>query len=210
MAFSFKRLSETNNRAKYSVHGWIREAEKELKLEHIPEMLKSVCIIFFDNTDTFSIVDDHIQLSNNNKMIKHMGFQYHESGYRSGYGSFEIESMSDNDITWDWDLKIINECHCIKIGISSMNKDEYQYYYTTAGIIFCEGKGCKRVRKANKNDIISVRLNMKQGIVRFYVNGEKQANWCDNVRKHESIKYRLRVVVFLNECVEITNFPKRQ
>ena len=58
-----------DNRTKYGVYGWIREAEKELQLSDIPDAVCMVIILFYRYDDSFDIYDESIKLSDDQKMI---------------------------------------------------------------------------------------------------------------------------------------------
>ena len=69
MTSLLKRLSTIDDKTKYGVYGWIREAEKELKSSQIPLMISSICILYYHEYDTFEIVPDNTRISCNGKCI---------------------------------------------------------------------------------------------------------------------------------------------
>ena len=66
----FKQLSKIDSRTKYSVYGWIKSQEKQLKLRDIPSMISALCILYFRDDEIFDIISKkEIQLSHNHKVI---------------------------------------------------------------------------------------------------------------------------------------------
>ena len=68
-----KQLSKIDIRTKHTVHGWIRKAEQELQIGYIPNMIRSICIIYIRDDDIFEVTSDKIKLSKHNKMITKIG-----------------------------------------------------------------------------------------------------------------------------------------
>ena len=104
MSSLLKQLSQIDLRTKCSVYGWIREAEKELTVEHIPLMLASICVVYVGKIDDeiFGIVGEGVNLGKNNKKIT-------KSEARQGirvynYGIIEIPSNSN--VSCEWILKM--------------------------------------------------------------------------------------------------------
>ena len=47
MSAFFHKLARIDKDTKYGVYGWIRRAEKELRLSHVPIMIYNICVILF-------------------------------------------------------------------------------------------------------------------------------------------------------------------
>eukprot|EP01084_Bolivina_argentea_P120755 214093_1 len=47
MAVSLKILSKIDQMVKYAVYGWIRNNEKALELNHIPSLVSTICILYY-------------------------------------------------------------------------------------------------------------------------------------------------------------------
>ena len=43
---TFRKIREIDDKSKYGVYGWIRRAEQELELPHIPQIITSICILY--------------------------------------------------------------------------------------------------------------------------------------------------------------------
>ena len=225
----FQQLSKIDNRTKYAVHGWIREVETSLQLTHIPMMINSMCILFFRDDEIFDIIGKNVRLSSNKKCITKLKMPQGLQWCNNSYGIMEIPSMSD--LIYKWDLKITRlDANGIMIGISSIqapNEDferKYGYHYVhfNTGEIFHKNKTKRRLSfgtiknwKAygdgyQQSDIVSIHLNMKQGKIRFLINGKDQGIAYKHICKDQHVKYRLFATIYHeDEGVEIVNFSKQ-
>ena len=89
MAAFLKKLSKIDERTKYGVYGWMRQAEKELQLGYIPLMIQSICLLYFYEEQMFDIIGKDIKVSKNKKCIT----KINECGWtNNSYGITEIES----------------------------------------------------------------------------------------------------------------------
>eukprot|EP01084_Bolivina_argentea_P033901 62690_1 len=119
---AFKGLSKIDNKTKYTVCGWIRNNEQTLKLNHIPLLISSICILYFRDDEIFALIGTKVKLSNNKKCIEKIA---NEDDYHNcSYGINEISSK--DNIVCQWDLKINkisgstdSNTHNVMIGISS-------------------------------------------------------------------------------------------
>ena len=64
-----KKLQKIDDQTKYAVYGWLRKAEEELNLNHIPLMISSICILYYHMEEIFQLIPYHIKLSDDNKCI---------------------------------------------------------------------------------------------------------------------------------------------
>ncbi len=221
MSSCFKLLSKIDQTTKYVVYGWIREAEVELKLVHIPMMISSICILYYRDDEIFDITGDDIKLSQNKKCITEIGAEYR---CNCNYGIIEVSSNSDN--VYRWDLKIIKQPQqywSIFAGLSSVRKlgDIWSlcrenggasiYMYANLGSIYDANKAHWTMygQRFRENDTVSIILDLQKQQITYLVNEEDQGIAYKNIIKNDDIKYQLLVVLRNhNDCVEITNFNK--
>ena len=69
MTLKFKRLSKIDNRTKFGVYGWVREAEETLNIGNVPQMISSICILYYTEYDEFSIIGRDVDVSNDKTII---------------------------------------------------------------------------------------------------------------------------------------------
>ena len=220
----YKQISQIDKRTKSTVNGLVREMEKELKLNHIPNMINSMCILFFRDDEIFDIIGRDVKVSENKKIITKLQGHWQNNTY----GIMEIPSMSN--IIYTWTLKIhhleLNSGH-IMIGISSVQSPStyfeiesngIHYVYHGEGKIYYVGYSPKWVNDdwcsygdgCVENDIFSVELDLKSKQIKFFINGEDQGVAYTNIDKDDNVKYRLMVsMAGKDDCVEILNFSKK-
>ena len=222
MASCFKVLSKIDKITKYSVYGWIREAEIELKIEHFPMILSSICILYYREDEIFdpNKIGDKVKLSNTKKIITAIRGYGNET--LSNYAITEISSMRNIVCRWDLKLNQKNSYTGIRVGVSSLTqsfgfsngldkvKDGHAIYmYSSWGKILDQKttKWRKYGKKSLKNDTISIILDLRRGQINYLVNGKDQGIAYKDIQKSDDIKYRL--IVFLGKgghCLEILNF----
>ena len=210
MSSLFKQISKIDDRTKYSVYGWIRKAEYELKLGHIPMMIQSICILYVRDDEMFEIVSNGISLSDNKRVIR--SNLYGEDYYYYCYGLVKVDSRQD--CIYQWDLKIA-KCPVygkgVRFGIASCNKESkpgsYVYQYDNDGTTSGYGIGwVTGSDKAGEGDTLSVCLDLKRKKVNFYVNDKKQITVYENIETGDDLQYRLKVAITNNRSVEIMRF----
>ena len=91
MSSLLKRISKVDTKTKYGIYGWIRRAEQELQLIHIPMLISSICILFYHEEEFFDIVSKKVKKSIDGKCITTMK----SSKHNSNYGITEIASNTD-------------------------------------------------------------------------------------------------------------------
>ena len=216
---ALKQLNNIDKRTKYSVFGWIRNQERELKLHNVPQMISSICILYLRDDEIFDIIAKLIKLSENRKMITRMrwGFQWDNNNY----GKMEVNST--NNIIYKWHLKIIEMSRKIEVGVRSKHNGEY---YGVEVSTFNENKMLKLthnkipsyklnwdnycVHKFEKGDEITICLNLKQQHVQFIVNSIDKGIAFTNIETSKDIKYRIYVLLEdTGDCLEILNFTKQ-
>ena len=215
---AFKQLKRIDDRTKLSVHGWIREHEKMLKIKHIPSMINAVCILYIRDDEIFAIVGKGgIKVSENKKRITKI---CNEGWDQNAYGIFEVPSHIDG--IYEWKLKIIksnryeNNGSGIRIGIASKvvpNGIYYGKFYQ-----FMNGgwrdhinrRGSVSGGKFRQGDELTMHLDLREARLRLIVNGEKRSFIPEDIYKSKDIKYRLIVSLFdIGHCVEIVDFSKK-
>ena len=218
MTSLFKRLSKIDKLSKYAVYGWVREAEKALSDGNVPNMIVSICIIYYHEDEIFDAIHGEVTASKNKKCISRDGW-----GYKCNYGIIRIPSISD--YKYQWKLKIMksnrNDC-LIMIGVSAResfhfrpNCDEnMQYLYCYDGdkyeqMSHLEKRGAwtEYGVEFDDGDEITVCLDLKHKQIRFMYNDIDQGIAYENVQVSDDIKYRLCVAIYCGG-VEIIGFAK--
>lgn len=218
MSSSWKLLSKIDKKTKYCVYGWVREMEKELKIQHVPMMISGITILYFRDDEIFNAVTKNVKLSNNNKCITKCGDTGNVIGV--GYGIIEVPSMSDMKYKWSFQINKSENSHVV-IGIidskKNINDNDYPvfgvYLITDNDIMKSDGVRCFTGTGARytNNDIFSLILDLQNMKVDICINDKEQDIAFDNITKGIDIKYRLFVALLQHsESVEIIidNFTK--
>ena len=231
---SFKLLKQIDNVTKYSVHGWIREKQKQLNLQNIPSMIDAICILYFRDDERFAIINERkITLSQDGKSITR---NYDEEAglyCNMSYGMMEVDSMSN--MIYEWRLRIVKaQTLCTQSTIFG------HVFFKTHHIIFTitEFTGTHRMRDEEKfyefygasksshelewrmkepygeayyeGDVVTICLDLKRAEIRLNINEKVQDVAFENVTKEQGLKYRMAVTLPCNQdCVEILSFEKR-
>ena len=99
---AFKQLSSIDTKTKLTVHGWVRNKEKSLRLRHVPSMIKAICILYFREDDIFEIAGDDLKISKDKKSVKAGTTSDDFSLLKNNcYGIIEIPSMNNTNIYED-------------------------------------------------------------------------------------------------------------
>ena len=223
MATLFSKLSEIDNKTKYGVYGWIRKAELELKITHIPLMISNICILYYFEHEIFDIVSKDVKKSIDGKSITKMN----NTWKNTNYGIIEIESNADNIYQWDFKIKKAMNYN-ILIGIMDSNQLIQDNAY-----FMCEAKKVSYVqygggytydttnqtwpnftRKSEwefkQNDKVSMILNLKSSKLTFIINDKVEINAYDNIPKSDDIKYKMFVTLLnKDDCVQILDLSKQ-
>ena len=185
---SLKKLGEIDDKTKYSVYGWIRTAENELKLDYIPIMIKSICILYYYDDEVFDVNTSDIdvgEISKNKKIIaKTNCIRWIEY-----YGTIRIPSQSC--IVCKWDIKIINVIvpggTCVKFGVASIKGSKRANRLGDIYYVHSNYQWCRDHRKLQpiimpryrSGDMITVTMDLR----------EKKVTFCNKTRdKSQEIK----------------------
>ena len=197
-----RKLSSIDNRTKYSVNGWIHESK----------MIGSMCILFFRDDEIFDIIGKNVKASSNKKCITKLMNHW----YKHSCGIMEISSMSDLICKWDLKISTVDkekeDIKAIFIGIAS-GKDfkGHVYGYIGFGTIYKMDGNDNQPKYGDEygDDDISIKEDLKQGEMRFLVNGKDQGIAYRDIYKDKDVKYRLIVSICGKDVsVEIINFSK--
>ena len=232
MSSLFKKLSTIDTRMKYGVYGWIRKAERELIVRHIPQMISCICILCFDEDEEFKVAGEQIEISKGIKrisIIKQEGWKWW-----AAFGTVKIHYM--NGCKYEWYLDINTSSAKYVIGLTSSwdsnldqsgafwNNPGIQYLYFADGIystIYCQKrKRWKDYAYTYCDELLKVKLSMnldlKKGEIRFIIDGEDQGIAHRNVEMNEDTEYRLMVALQQDwfyednsDYVEIISFTKK-
>eukprot|EP01084_Bolivina_argentea_P104079 186397_1 len=212
MTTVLKRLSVIDDRTKYGVYGWIRKAEQELQLPHIPLMISNICILYYNydiwnqtiTNSKIKIDDKSISTSNN------IGYKY-----RVAFGTKEISAPMINK----WHLSIGNgyKSRYIVIGIIdsytahwsdwSMNGNFYNELNNGYGLKGIDGALFHGGNKPTEDysitmgstkgyfdcgDKIEMILNLQDGILKYVINDKDKGV---RIRVTKGSKYKLCVAL---------------
>ena len=217
---SLKQLSKIDERTKLKVYGWIRTAEKELRLNYIPTMISNICILYVRDEDFFEIIADNVKVSKKDKCLTKINC----NGWNNcSFGSIEIPSKTD--LIHQWDVKVIKLRSAFRIGVSSstltninmVNKKEGDYYviysdkfkWYESGNLFIWDNHLPRF---DVDDIVSIYLYLRDqdGKLSVAVNGGDKFVAYRDIKRGDSISYRFMVgFYYIDDCVEIVNFTKK-
>eukprot|EP01084_Bolivina_argentea_P092764 166874_1 len=225
MACNLKVLSKIDKRTKYLVNGWIRNNEKLFKLNHIPLLISSICILYVRDDDIFAITGTQVKVLHNKKCIEKTVTDSHRDSIwwqNTSYGKAHIFSKCDN--VFKWELKInnigtVSDDGNIMVGISSIETntedtwdagDGIHYVFCTDGMIYKSDRWCGySLLCADKNDTISMCLDLKKQEISFSINDNNQGVAYKDIEQGDDIKYRLFVSLrHVGDSVEIINFSK--
>lgn len=223
MSAFLKKLSNIDSKTKYSVYGWIRKAEEELKLGHIPLLISSICILYFHDDAIFDITAENIKLSKDKKCITKLLTKGWDNVC---YGITKIQSNTNNIYRWDMKInKLIFGGVGIQIGISNIfhantSFDNYnagfQYIQWGDGDVFHPSDRDWNSENdeefwIQENDKVSIVLNLKTATMICSVdhNGEIFEIKHKNIKKSDDIIYRFGVSLFdINDSIEIIDFSR--
>ena len=226
MASFIKQLNKVDDRTKCGVYGWVRKAEQELSLQHIPMMISSIIILYFRDDGIFDVIGDDIELSENKKVIRKI--QNDQCWNNNSYGLAKIPST--RQISYKWDLKI-KRCDGFKrflsenfivIGISSKqspNKD-FEHDQTAIHYAIVLHDKAMMIKSAdadnwwdpygnNDEEIekLSMYLDLVNKQIKFSINDKDQGIAYKNIKVDANINYRLMISIkAMNNSVEILNF----
>ena len=181
------KIKQINTLTKHIVNGWIRNVHKIHKLQSIPNIIISICILYYHNEETWKISDKNgkcYEISPDKKYIKLFQHENH-----SIYGINKIFLNKCNKNKYKWDIKIcqvtyleddhwINKDGIISVGLTSNKNDEFMYE-SDGTKIDIDGSsydidGVSEVIPYGdsffENDTISVHLNFETKQIGFALN----------------------------------------
>lgn len=232
MANAFKLLSKIDRKIKYSVYGWIREAEKELKLAHIPTMLSSICILFCNDFDVFESMGCNLKaIKWNTCAIAEKEYpRYSELGaydrskcdIKSNicYGKNQISSTSNKIFEWKFRFTTTSSTWC-QIGIISDHGFVYDFeilrpigkQYVDIKMLL-NSKTMNLKYATNHSSYHGQNSSTVRWLVRedeiFYDGFHRYRSIKGKKRDGTNIKYKVKVIVFgKGDSVEILNFAQK-
>ena len=226
MSSLFKKLSKIDDATKYGVYGWIRKAEEELNLCHIPHMISSICILYYHEDDIFDVrkMGKFVHVSDDKKCVTFKNSKRYYWQHCNLFGTINVPST--NDLHYRWDLKVHRGSNDeFLIGISaaydSFNIEEEAFEQTGPHYLFYSGYGSLIFENNTQtwkeygtgygnNDKVSIELNLRRNKIKFYVNGIDQgvAYQGKVIKKDKDIYYRLLVAGYKSGKIEIIGFQK--
>ena len=180
------------------MYGWVREAERDLKLSNVPNMISCICIMYLREDEIFQYLSDDgkIKLSADKKIATlKKGYM----NFLNVFGIVEVASM--NKAIYQWDLKMT-------LTIEYHN----QYGVVVDHIVYIlqgmqkYSRSWKRYGASFMKDKVSINLDLKKKEIRFLVNDQDQGIAYQNIKTGEDIKYRLVVSLYAYASVTIDNF----
>lgn len=217
-----KKYSLIDKHTKYSVYGWIRRCEHELKLLNIPNGITDIIILYYRKAEIFDIIDAKgIKLSDDKRSITYINDDGRADFYNC-YGLNEI--LSTNKGKYTWDLKIVTKKPLyIWVGIASSFEIQPNSYCVMKGACYVashDGSGYWRDTKTDSNittslkydtgDKLSLFLDLENKTLRVAKNDKiDEAYTFSNIKQDANTKYRLMITMNgKDNCVEVENFEQ--
>eukprot|EP01084_Bolivina_argentea_P227012 383403_1 len=227
MATSFKELDDVDKRTKLMMYGFLHLCtQPKLLLLNIPDVIVNLCLLYYYVNEFWDICGQNIVRSDDKrKLIKTKnGWSNTSCGFHTISSPIYNTSIYDGDDCnfYKWDIQIIKSKQYpsyISIGLSR-NFDIGQSICNTLqkwtnNICYYGHNGnqmhgsCKSIGDVyGQNDIISIELNTKNGMVSFYKNDVIQGkSW--RIAISACVKYKLAVSVCdKGDSVSIMRFIK--
>ena len=227
MSSSLKLLSQTDNRTKYAVYGWIRQAEKELQIGNIPtKEIGSICILYYRADEIFDSVGSEVILSEDKRTITKTDPTQQDIPV-CNYGLIQIPTNGDSICRWDLRINKKEMYSGIRIGLSttrtmgkfweivSNNDTEkntlclYSSYAARFDPIESEVQWPDYGKEYGENDVVSIILDLTKRSINYLLNDKDQGIAYENIGRNEDTKYQLLVALeSQDDCVEIINFSR--
>lgn len=216
----FSKLSCINQLTKNIVSGWIRNQEKNLQMKNIPNIVYSICILYYHPDEIFAQCDGH----SDSTLCPYCSILYEQKQViiikASNHSIFGQNRISlNNKYNYQWDIKIIdapmfhdniNEYNdwTQEIWIGLKSQDWSTFIYTNDGKIFnnkIHGLS-KYGQKFGTNDVISVCLNTQHKHISFAFNFVDQGI-AYNIQEFDIqwLQFFIRIC-FPSTHIQIVNF----
>ena len=191
MSVDLKKLNDIDEQTKFTIYGYIREHQSSFASEeynifnNIPDLIPSLCILYFDSGDRFGIIGEAISYVDGDKTTILMVRSAENKSKSNCYGTVIIPS--DSKSVYKWDMKLIkvprSDETCIAVGVTSTkrsidSKSSYKlgdnyYIYSNFGWYRDHGKRYRssvdyRKRQYYTGYFITITLDMKAKTVSFY------------------------------------------
>ena len=210
---SFKLLKTIDKRTKYAVNGWIRNNEKELKINNVSSMIHAICILYFRPAEIFNLIKNgDIKLSENKRVItKIAGIGY----VNVNYGILKISSETDTICVWTLKMNGCKMARSILFGIASSEQkvntwrcnNRYLFWGGMKSTTDADWSDYGKIVKPG--DIVSIHLDLRKAEIELIINDDDQGVAFKNVAKSKEIEYHMLVTLpNINDSVEIVNFTQ--
>ena len=211
MAVDLRRLITIPTNTKSTVYGYIRNqhalftSEEYNIFKNIPDLIPSLCILYFDSCDFFEIIPSGAGYKSEDKRcISNITQRKSQC-----YGSLIISP--DSNCICKWDLKMIDipkSGTCIKVGIVSTQTsvdNQRKNRLGDAFYVYSNYRWCKthtgfdhhateKMSRYYTGDVITITLDMKNQKVSFYNHTSKTQRNIP-MQDHEKYDYRLAVAM---------------
>ena len=210
-----KRLGNIDKDTKFTIYGYIREnqpffASAEYNIfNNIPDLVPSLCILYFDCGDIFEIIGNGLVYVDNDRSTVLMQKKILAASHC--FGSVIVSSKSN--CICKWDLKMINipqtVATSIVVGIASTRKDGRlsgfnlgDQYYIYSNYRWCRDHIGSRNRDSDdggmtkyfSGDIVTITLDMVKKTVTFY-NHTSKLDLSIDMTDTDKFDYRLAVAI---------------
>ena len=214
-------LKIVDKASKYAVFGYVETIQKQINNELfniIPKLITCIILAFyFDDTDEFdeNYCGRFIQISNNNKTIKHVNRNGHSN---TCYGKLIIPSL--NNGTYIWNIKIVNSdnmivaianakaTHCEKNMYRGRDRGCYAFC-VRAGYIFSWRKtlsteGYPGLNKEKYGDILIMKLHLDTNIAKLSYkwhgnDANQEFTPFNDILREDRLSYRLAVTLLQSD-----------
>ena len=218
MSFRLKDIKFVDNKSKLLMHGYLRALYDNSNDEHIIlELILTISLLFYYQREYFAIlVNGKADISPNFRLSDDKTTIYlNDKCYGTLYGNIIIDSLSEIICQWNIQLQNVKEgtlsdTRLITVGLSGDEpaKEDLDLYNTVPPNTFLCSQNDVYYPKDeylaknsslnwNDNDIIGIKLNLKEKNIEYFINDESVGIVFENIAIGKEIKYRL---VMTMEC----------
>ena len=215
----FQELSKIDERTKYTVYGWLRELENELKIETIPDIITTITILYYRKChDLFHGFDaNRIKVSKDGACIAALTKGAYDL---NNYGKIAVLSTDTIKCRWDVRVQFESRPHYV-IGISTSTG----LTGGLNGICYCfMGWGRKAYKPEDAieklisygtsivcGDKVSICLDLTKKEVSFMINDVDYGVAFEDIEQKNDMKYRLMVqMADKGMSVEMVDFEEHE
>ena len=230
MPLKLQNVKFVDNSSKKLVSGYCRDTARKVKIDQIiPDLVLHICMLFYFQQEFIATIgegdeeeDHNFEISEDKRTVGLI-----DGCWGTLYGNIIIDSLSQ--IICRWNIKILrkqkesrwNYASSLYIGLcGDVQSDTFlEYDFNLPYHSFCaNGNGLmysdsklkandERYTKWEENDMVGIKLDLKQRNVEYFVNDKSVGIIFKNVPIGENIKYRLAITMNQDgEKIQIDSF----